>query len=234
MKICLCSAFRDSVTNDHLDRYLEQVTGLHLALAKRGDNLRCVWGEGDSTDDTLGRLTWAYTYARWAITIVDCTHGGPRFGSVVNAQRFRQLAHVGKRIFAAIPADADVVVWVESDLTWEPATLLTLIERVASGGYAVMAPMVFLRRDGWGERDWYDTWATRKDGKHFSHKPPYHPCYTPDRPFVVDSTGSCVAFRGDIARKLIIDERLFPGMCEQICQMGHSVWIDPSLSVVHE
>ena len=230
MKVCLCSAFRDSTP--YLNRYLTQVAGLDRLLADRGMAFRCVWGEGDSTDETYMALTHSRTIYRY--TLVDCTHGGPKFGSVVDAQRFRQLAHVGRGIFAGIPADADVVVWVESDLVWEPATLLALIERVSSGRYPVMAPMVYLRREGWGECDWYDTWATRKDGKHFSHKPPYHNCYMPDRPFMVDSTGSCVAFRGDIARRLIIDERLFPGACEQIYKMGHSVWIDPALSVIHE
>ncbi|TXH52999.1 MAG: hypothetical protein E6Q97_14330 [Desulfurellales bacterium] len=236
MKVVLCSAFRDAC--GYLDGYLEQMTGLHLALAAPprppGDRLHCVWGEGDSTDDTLGRLTWAYTYARWAITIVDCTHGGPRFGSVVNAERFRQLAHVGKQIFAAIPDDADVVVYVESDLVWEPATLLALIERVASGGYAVISPMVFLQREGWPADSFYDTFAFRAEDRHFAHYRPYHAVYRTGEPFQVDSAGSCLVMRGEIARSLHFDEQtIFPDLCRQIRASGNSIWVDPGCGVYH-
>lgn len=232
MNVTLCSAFRDSTA--YLQPYFAQVNALDHALHEQGHRLSFVWGEGDSTDDT--KATLLATCYRFRAVVVDCTHGGPKFGSVINAQRFRQLAHVGKRIFAAIPADADVVAWVESDLVWEPTTLLALIERVVSGGYAVMAPMVFLRRDGWpvDPPAFYDVFAYRADGRHFAHQPPYHAAYVADQPFPVDSVGSCVVMRGEIARELIFDEQtVFPDLCGQIRASGNAIYVDPTVACYH-
>lgn len=234
MNITLCSAFRNSVANEHLDKYLEQVTGLHLALSKRGDRLHCVWGEGDSTDDTLAHLRWVAEYAQWPIALVDCTHGGADYPSIVLAERFQQLAQVGRCIWAAIPADADAVVYVESDLIWDAETLVALIDRLAD--YPAISPMVLLDRKGWGKGvSFYDTFVFRKDGKHFEHYPPYHACYVSNKPFAVDSAGSVMAFRGDIARRIVFGEdTIFLGICQQVYEMGYSVWVDPTLKVIHE
>lgn len=232
MNVTLCSAFRNTVP--YLPRYFAQIDGLDHALYEQGHKLTFVWGEGDSADGTKKALL-AARY-RFQATVVDCTHGGKVYGSVVNVQRFRQLAYVGRRIFAAIPDDADVVVYCESDLVWEPATLVALIERVASGECAVIAPMVFLRRDGWpvDPPAFYDVFAYRADGQHFTHQPPYHPAYVADRPFQVDSVGSCVVMRGEIARRLIFDEQtIFPDLCRQIRAGGDSVWVDPTLACYH-
>lgn len=229
MNVTLCSVFRDSTP--YLERYIDQVWGLWEILDAR-DKFCCVWGEGDSTDDTLFQLR--HGQRLWPVEIVDCTHGGEKFGSVANPERFRQLAHVGKQIFAAIPAHADVVVYVESDLIWEPATLLALIDRVASGAYPASSPMVFLQRDGWAADAWYDTWgAIGLNGRHFTHHPPYNAGYTPEKPFPVSSMGSCMAMRGDIARRIVVDDRLFQGISAQIWMMGESVWIDPKLTCLH-
>lgn len=228
MNITLASAFRNSTS--YLARYLSQCDALDTLLYHAGHRLSFVWGEGDSTDNTLAMLraaTW-----RFKAEIVDCTHGGADYPSVVRAERFKQLAHVGNVIWRAIPETAEAVVYVESDLIWEPATMLGLIERLAE--YPAISPMVLLARAGWGKGvNFYDTWAARKDGRHFEHRPPHHPCYRPDAPFMVDSMGSVMAFRGDIARKLKIDDDVFVGMCRHIYEMGESVWIDPKLIVIH-
>jgi len=230
MNVTLCSAFRDAMP--YLQRYFAQVDALDHALHEQGHRLMFVWGEGDSADRT--RETLVAAYYRYRVLLVDCTHGGPAYGSVVNEQRFRQLAHVGKQIFAAIPADADVVVYVESDLVWEPATLLALIERVASGAYPAISPMVLLERDGWPADSFYDCWgAIGLNGRHFAHQPPYNAGYTPDKPFPVSSMGSCMAMRGDLARRIVVDDELFQGVSAQIWRMGESVWIDPNLIIRH-
>lgn len=230
MNITLCSAFRDSVISGHLERYIEQVWAFHGALDERGDALYCVWGEGDSIDGTRAQL--AGGLYGWEFALVDCTHGGKAYGSIENADRFRQLAHVGRCIWAAIPADSDVVVYCESDLVWEPATLLTLIDQVAP--YSAISPMVMLDRAGWPSNAFYDRWgAIGLNGRHFDHLPPYNAGYKSDEPFPVSSMGSCMAMRGDLARRLTIDERLFQGISAQIWMMGERVWIDPRLTIKH-
>ncbi len=229
MNITLASAFRNSVP--YLQRYLSQCDALVDALYYAGHRLSFVWGEGDSTDSTLAMLraaTW-----RFKADIVDCTHGGAeQYGSVVRAERFKQLAHVGAVIWKAIPDDCDVFVYVESDLIWEPATILGMVERL--GEYPAISPMVLLDRTGWSKKAFYDTWGgVGMDGRHFEHQPPYNAGYNPDQPFQVRSMGSCMAFRGDIARRLKIDDDVFQGICRQIYEMGHTVHIDPTLCVQH-
>lgn len=229
MNVALCSAFRNATP--YLEQYMTQVWELWGILDAR-DKFCCVWGEGDSTDNTLFQLR--HTLRHWPVTFVDCTHGGPAYGSVVNPQRFRQLAYVGKCIFAAIPADADVVVYVESDLVWEPATLMALIEQVSSGRYPVMAPMVFLRREGWPADSFYDTFCFRAEDRHFAHYRPYHPVYQTSEPFPVDSAGSCLVMRGEIARSLTFDEQtIFPDLCGQIRAGGYGIYVDPTLACYH-
>lgn len=202
---------------------------LYLTLDAR-HRFCCVWGEGDSTDDTRARLT--HDSRIWPATIVDCTHGGQEFGSVERTERFRQLAHVGRCIWAAIPADADVVVYVESDLIWDAQTIISLIDRLTD--YPAISPMVLLDRKGWAKNAFYDTWgAIGLNGRHFEHHPPYNAGYKPDEPFPVSSMGSCMAMRGDIARRIVVDDRVFQGISAQIWMMGERVWIDPKLIIKH-
>lgn len=231
MNITLCSAFRNSVQNGHLDRYIEQVWALHGVLDERGDRLHCVWGEGDSVDDT--RFQLAEGLYGWEFTLVDCTHGGAEYGSVERAERFRQLAHVGNTIFRAIPPQTDVVLWVESDLIWDPDAILGLIYRLET--YPVIAPKIILRRAHWASDTWYDTLAFVKDGKHFEHAKPWHPANDGQTILQMDTVGSVVAFRAEIAKRIVFDERVLMGACEQAYRMGYSVWFDPTLpAVIHE
>lgn len=226
--ICLCSAFRNSC--GYLSRYFYQCHQLDALLHEKGHRLRFVWGEGDSTDATLKTLQSA-TY-RFRASIVDCTHGGADYPSIVLEERWKQLAHVGRCIFAAIPTDADAVVYVESDLAWEAQTLVTLIDRLTD--YPAISPMIMLERKGWPSDSFYDTFVFRRAGRHFEHRPPYHWCYQPDVPFRVDSAGSCMAMRGEIARGLQFDEQtIFLDLCRQIYANGGSVWVDPECSVTH-
>lgn len=226
MKITLASAFRNSTP--YLNRYLAQVDALQEKLNDQGDSLTCLFGEGDSIDDTLAelrQLTCEYD------TIIDCTHGGAEYGSIVSYERFKQLAYVANKIWSAIPTDADAFLWVESDLIWDANTMLMLLDRL--NNYPAVAPMVFLHRHGWAQGTWYDTYAFRRDGVNFGHNRPYHEKWKPGAMMRVDSAGSCMALRGDIARRIVWDEAVFPGACKQIYKMGGSVWLDSSLAVTH-
>lgn len=235
MKVVLASAFRDATP--YLGRYADQVIGLNEALHSQGHKLYCLWGEGDSTDHTLTALR----ALRWRLnsTVVDVTHGGKKYGSILNAQRFRQLAHVGNTIWAALPADADVVLWVESDLIWEPATLLALVEHTAV--YPCVAPMILDSPPSIPEElgepadSFYDIFAYQWRGIHFTKEPPYHP----DLPAVermvrMDSVGSCLAMRGRVAQGLYFPvNTVIAGLCWQIREKGESVWLDKTLTVFH-
>lgn len=239
VNVTICSAFRNA--SAYITRYRLQVCRLAYALAQRGDWLHVVWCEGDSTDDSLARLLDAYERdgktCGYTADIFHFHHGGPDHGSVVDAQRFRQLAAVWSRIWARIPADAAAVLFVEADLIWQTETLLALIDQLAD--VPAIAPMVMLQRQGYAEGTFYDVWAFRMDGQHFTNEPPYLPRRT--RPDLIegnlirlDSAGSLVAMRAEYARQSQWRaDDLIVGICKQIYEHGGSLWIDPNLSVLH-
>lgn len=227
MNICLLSAFRNAT--GYVNRYLDQVGALAVELLDRCDNLSLVWGEGDSTDNTLYHLQKYQAAAGFyipLIPVVDCTHGGPVFGSVVNEQRFRQLAHVGNCLWRHIPKDADVVLYVESDLIWDAETMLRLIDDLQR--VPAVAPVVMELSTG----GFYDTYCYRKDGVNFKKYPPYHPALTCGM-VELDSAGSCMAMNAELARHLVWDERVFVGISQQIRDIGASVWLNQELTIYH-
>jgi hypothetical protein len=222
----LCSSFRNA--SSYIDHYFEQVEGLACLLAARGDRLALILGYGDCEDDTAERLWEAASFAVGAL-LVECNHGGPWFGPVVDAQRFKQLAFVANRVWRCVPAEADAVLWVESDLIWAPATLLALVDDLQAVPAA--APMVMD-----GPESFYDVWAYRRCGRHFTKQPPYHPDLMAEASDLLplESAGSCLAIRGSTARQLSFpEEDVFVGFCRKLYQIGDSVWLNRRAFVCH-
>jgi len=250
LNITLASCFVNS--QPYLPRYFAQCVALADALRERGDSLSFIWGEGDSTDGTLKQLR----AAKWRLkaAIVDCAHGGQIFGSVVREERFRQLGEVGRKIYAQIPADCDVFVWAESDLIWQPDTVLGLIDRVGQPAYpryviadkwgyrvediplvAAVAPPIILHRERWPRDTWYDTAFFIKDGRNFEHRPPWHPG-NDGRPMVeMERVGSMLAMDANYVRRVTMDERVIGGICDDIRALGGAVFFAADLpEVIHE
>jgi hypothetical protein len=226
MNIAICSAFRSA--SAYIDRYFEQVSSLHKALKKKRHTLVPVLGEGDSTDDTRSKLRDALDASGLGGFIVDCTHGGRDYGSVVAAERFKNLAYVGNKIFSAIPDDVAIVVWVESDLIWETSTLVALIDRLKE--YPMVAPMIMEE----STKGFYDLYAFRKDGVNFKKHPPYFDGWPVETPIQLDSIGSCWAMNATLARHVSFPaEDVVVGLCREIYEQSGSIFLDPSLIVYH-
>jgi hypothetical protein len=234
MIITICSAFRQAT--GHLSRYFAQVEALQKLLTQRGDLLNLVLGYGDSTD---GTAEWLFDYCSYSIGahLINCHHNGPRWASVEHPDRFKQLAYVANKIWANIPPDADVVVFLDGDLIWEAATLLALIDH--TGTYPAVAPMVMhlpgYERYGPGHIPYfYDCYAFRRNGVRFTNRPPYHADVPGATMLQLDSAGACMAMRGDLARAVRFPETdVIVGMCRQIYERGDSVFMDCRLRVYH-
>lgn len=231
MNVCLCSSFRDA--SGYLARYFAQVDALNKALKQRGDRLRVIAGEGDSTDCTRELLEQHLAEADYLTTLVDVTHGGPKYGSIVAARRFKQLAGLWNKIWSHIPKNYSAVLFLESDLVWEADTLLALVDSLEK--YPAIAPMILAPRIS--PTFFRDEWAFRKDGRHFRHAPPYFDddsMEAPGIPVQIDSAGSVLAIRGALARQLTWPEvDVIVGICRQLYEVGASVWLHPQLSVAH-
>lgn len=201
MNVAIGSAFRNSVGRG-LVRYFEQVVALcvHAPHAR----FRLIAAEGDSTDgtrDQLGRLAESFNLP---LTFVPCDHHGPVFGSTEAQDRMDALTVVGNAILGGVEPDDDVLLYVESDLLWDAATAWALV--LAAGyrgdGFDAVAPLVMS-----APGVFYDIYAYRKDGARFGPFPPYHPGLQVQGITEVDSVGSCLAIRGEVARAV----RMPPG-----------------------
>lgn len=225
MNVCILSLFRDAAANGQIERYFDQMHALSRLLSARGDWLTLLLGYGDSTDGTGEALHEEATFCLDTL-LLDVSHGGKVYGSIEHPQRFKQLAFCGNTLLDHVPVDADVVGIVESDLIWDAETLLALIDHTAH--VPAIAPLIMD-----GERSFYDIYAFRKNGKHFTKYPPYCEWLGSDL-VQLDSAGSVLFVQAHYARKArLSDGEAIVGFCTGIREHGGSIWCDPTLSVAH-
>jgi hypothetical protein len=227
MRIALGSAFRNSAKRGQLPRYFAQVVALRDALAEDGHTLRLIAVEGDSDDSTprdLFKLAERYVLS---IEVVTRNHGCPWFGSTEEPLRMEKLSWVGNGILETVRDHDEVLIYVESDLLWTPETMLRLIKQLQPG-IDVIAPMPF------AGAAFYDIWAFRKNGHRFGPFAPYHGELKQDELTVVDSVGSCLVMRAEVARQCrIIENYALVGFCKDVWRKGFTVWCDARERVQH-
>lgn len=229
MNWCLVSAFRNA--SSYIERYCTQMDALQDSLHKRDDTLTLVLGYGDSKDKTAVNLfeeldSNLFRYDN--VVALDVTHGGHFYGSVVNKQRFKDLAFVFNKLWDNIPESADYVGLIESDLLWQPESIVGLVEGLQWA--SMVAPMV-LHLNG----NFYDTWAFRLAGERFRGVKPYHNMLTPSMlTYDMDSVGSAFLMKAETARMLHWpEEDVVVGICKQIRDSGGIVRLDTTLKVYH-
>lgn len=226
MRIAVGSAFRDC--EGAVARYADRVAALALH-AGPSHSVEVIAAVGDCSDSTARTLARALARAGVAARFVPCDHGGPRFGSTEEPARLEALTLVGNAILDGVREDDDVLLYAESDLAWDPHTAGTMIDMAADrrGGFDVFAPLVFA-----GDL-FYDVWGFRINGERFSPFPPYHIALA-DGLCEVDSVGSFLAMRGEIARTV----RMPPGgclvgFCDEARRAGHRIAVAPNFRVAH-
>jgi hypothetical protein len=144
-----------------------------------------------------------------------------------------QLSFVCDGVLEKVQPEHDALIYVESDLIWEPAPMIKLLGWLSR--VDAVSPMVMRQ----GHDSFWDTWGYRKDGVKFQHKSPHHPLFAKppqDGLYGLDSIGSCIVLRGEVAREC----RFRPpthaiwGFCEDIQRHGYKIWLDPSMTIFHE
>jgi len=234
VQVVLASMFRNS--SRYLDRYGAQCAALRDALQQRGDTLRLIVAEGDSTDDTPVMLPKVLQeHHGLPATILKVDHGGPEYGSVNSPARWAQIALVCNVIlekFAKARPKPEAFIWVESDLIWDAPTMLALLDHLV--GVDVVCPLCYAKSKENGIA--YDVWGARKDGRCFDSSRPYHPALRDWRGGLVelDSSGSCLVMRGDVAAQCrFAPEDAIVGWCRDMRAKGFRLWLNPALYVVH-
>jgi hypothetical protein len=229
MQLVLASMFRNSTA--YLDRYFAQAGELRRVFPQ----LRLLLVEGDSTDDTRAALLRRLD--DWpGSELVFRDHHGPVFGSVNVPRRWNQISYACNGVWSNIPATATAVIYVESDLIWEVATMNQLLydtARFTQWPGAAVAPMCFSR----GTTRFYDIWGYRRSRQQFSPDPPYIPDYEGPQDLVrLDSCGSCQVMPASLARLVRYDERSGDGplsLGRSIWAAGGSLWLNPTVKVEH-
>lgn len=236
MNIVIASIFRNST--GYLPFYVERVYQLAAALKLRGHGVRFVWVEGDSTDATWDVLAEERDAAFWPVTLVKREHGGPMWGSVDVDDRWAKLAWVHNGMLAEVKATDDVLLYVESDLMWNNATMLKLLGHLDTPGVDGVCPLSVIHTS---PATFYDTWGHRSGGQKFGHHWPYHPMLTrPADPatglYPMDSAGSCWVVKADVARAATFDGDPpldIVAWCNNMRANGARLWLDPSVKVYH-
>lgn len=226
MNVALLSFFRNAA-GGQVQRYMTQAAGLRDAMAARGWHLRLISVYGDSQDATGDRLLVEAERHRLACTRVRRDHGGPVFGSTEHPARLAALSYVGNGGLEAILPQDDAVFYVESDLLWQPSTVLALLDELKPG-LDVVAPLVFA-----GEL-FYDVFVFRKNGQRFSPFHPYHGELNLHGLTPVDSVGSAFVMRGDVGRSCRIrNNDVLLGFCADAWANGFTVNVDARQAVHH-
>lgn len=226
MRVVIASAFRNAAGRQ-VARWLEQVCALRDALYQDASTyLRAVAVEGDSTDATRTQLQCGAAAAGLDFHLLTCNHGGPVYPSVEDPARLAALSRVGNAILSSVRETDDILIYVESDLIWTPDTMITLIATVLRGESDVIAPLVFA-----GEL-FYDVFLYRRNGIRFSPFAPYHPDLN-GMPLLVDSVGSCLVMRADVARQCRMIDNALLDFCQDVRSKGYAIKVDPSQRVEH-
>jgi len=234
MRIALGSCFRNN-EGPYLTRYFRQVAALVEVLRPAGHTLELVLVWGDCLDRTAAHLANGAEALGLPYNLVERSHGGPVYGSTEALERMVALSYVGNGVFEHVGRDVDALVYVESDLLWRPETFARLLRRLElDAAFDVVSPLIF------AGRAFYDIWAFRKSGHRFGPFPPYHGelDLLSGALTEVDSTGSCLVMRADVARKVRIPtagpgDLALVGFCREARAAGFRIWVDPRERIDH-
>lgn len=231
MNLVVGSCFRNSGAA-HVAAYRARIQTLQHACAAKGITLHVIVVWGDSTNDTAHQVQGALgTLGLHEVQILERNHGFPDYGSSEHPERLAGFAYAANGVFEAVGAGADVVIYVESDLIWAPAALLTAAGRLHPGEVDILGIPTFCG----STHVFYDTWAFRTpDGRRFGALPPYWEAMHLDRLERVQSVGGCVVMTGAVARVCRCSkEEALVGLCKDAASRGYHVWSDWRLRVEH-
>lgn len=227
LRVAIGSAFRNSAARNQLTRYFRQVDALRTALQSRDSVLRLIAVEGDSIDNTRQQLMRMAEYANLPIELHIREHGCREWGSTEEPERLEKLSYVANGIFEGVYEHDDVLIYVESDLIWHPEVFLRLIDQLKPG-VDVIAPMTFA-----GEA-FYDIWGFRKNGVRFGPFEPFHKEINLQELNQVDSVGSCLVMRAEVARRCRATHNMaLVGFCQDVWDKGFTVNADPRERIYH-
>jgi GT2 family glycosyltransferase len=220
------SAFRNS--SHGIVAYMNRIA--EYAKFRPEDTVRVVAVEGDSTDNTRAMLSCEAKKRNISLDLRTHNHGKRVFGSTEDSERLKALSGVGNSIFDGVSENDDCLVYIESDLTWRPLDIDELVKAALEqrDNFDVIAPLVM------AGKCFYDIWGYRYGGQRFSPFHPFH--FSVDHKnheiSELDSAGSCLVMRTEVARKCRIrNDYALVGWCRDARSKGFRIGLLPSSEV---
>lgn len=206
------------------------------AYAARIDRLtvppvQIIVAEGDSVDETV-RALYEWRIADDRVKVVHCNTGLPRYGSVVNEERFSILSQVFNAALAKVDVkDSTHVLFLPDDIDYDA----DLLERLLAHDVDMIAPLVW--GDWFGTPYFYDTWAFRRmgSGNFYNFSQAWARQNLGNALIEMESVGGTVLMRSTVVaagcryRAHDVDR----GLCAMARDYGFSVWCDPTTHVRH-
>lgn len=220
MNVTIVTPCRDAT--HQLAAYRERIE----ALDWPHNALRVVIVEGDSVDHTRNMLaSWLISWHDdIGLTLVTRNTGKPRYGSVVNAERFQILATVFNAGLDQVDQTwSDYVLFLPVDIRYSP----DLLKRLTGWGKDVISPFVF--QNG----VFYDIWALSIDGRFVGPFPESD--VTETMPVEATTIGGTMLSRIEVLRAgvrygLAEVDRDYSRAARAA---GFRLWADPTTKVYH-
>lgn len=223
VNVTICSPFRDSAAT--VDEYFDRLYRLRTNDPPLRLRLVCV--EGDSVDDTRILLR-AAAAQDCRVRLIRYDTGKPKFGSVVNSERFAVLAGVFNTALSYVDLGwSDYVLFLPSDIVYSPE----LVSRLLAHGKDIIAPF------SWTEGGrFYDTWGFTKDNDEFIRfsQGAARQMFR-NGPIEMDTIGGTVLIRSDVLKVGVryTADQVDRGLCAMARAKGFTVWADPDTAVYH-
>ncbi len=205
--------------SSQLDGYRRRIETLEHPYA----DLRVVMVEGDSVDDTWVELVaWAMLDSR--VRVVQCDMGKPRYGSVVNAERFQILATVFNAGLAAVDlAWSTHVLMLPVDIGYQP----DLLARLLAHDVDIVSPFV------WQDGVFFDTWAFSRGGRQFVNFP--RSLHREGPLLEMDTVGGTLLMSAAVVQSgcRYTPQEVDRGLCKMAKMQGFRLWADPATHAEH-
>lgn len=190
------------------------------------ERLRMAVCEGDSVDGTWAALqAWAAVDRR--VSLIQHHTGQQRYGSIVDANRFRNLARVFNAALEIVDLSwSDYVLFVPFDIDYGSQ----LLRRLVAHNVDMVSPLT------WMGPIFYDTWALSKNGLHWHNfDRQWADTHLGQQLLELDTVGGTVLMRAEILRAgcRYTPEEVDHGLSKAARALGYRLWVDPSTSVYH-
>jgi hypothetical protein len=223
-KIAITSIVRNEEQSGNLKRFLDCCE----MLEQYHKDIVYIFIEGDSSDNTYNiLLEWLKPRKDYILKKID--RKMPCFSKDKSSKRtvyFAELRNILVDLALSIP-DITEVLMIDANYGWK-GDLISSLRKINAD---IVAPLAVMHKDRNGKYLFYDVWAFRKDGKHFSHYYPYIKGIEFDKPIRIDSAGG-----GYLIKRNVLDARVrYNGdkdcehaiFCRRARKKGFTIKINP-------